>query len=63
MQARLGMEKRQLISGLELLIASTEVALLTQFPGSRDLVRAALSPSRLRPSARPSANDTDSPNV
>jgi hypothetical protein len=47
-RARIGIEKRQLVAGLEALIASAEVALLTQFPGRRELVRAVLSPARLR---------------
>jgi hypothetical protein len=55
------LRRRKAIDELMTLIAETEVAILTAFPGRRDLVRAILAPTT--PSRRSGSAEPDSPDV
>jgi hypothetical protein len=55
------LRRRKAIDDLTTLVAETEVAILTAFPGRRDLVRAILAPTT--PSRRSSSAEPDSPEV
>jgi hypothetical protein len=55
------LRRRKAIDDLTTLVAETEVAILTAFPGRRDLVRAILA--RTTPSGRSSSAEPDSPEV
>ena len=45
------------VAALDKLTAVTEIGILTQFPGRRDMVRAALAPARSAPRNKPESKD------
>ncbi len=49
------------VTALDKLTATTELGILTKFPGRSDLVRAALAPARSTPKSKPTAADPTTP--